>query len=114
MAEDRRGPKHQSELMRVSESDASSLFNSLPPDMRDEMRLVYENAKAEQRAEIARSYVNHIITYARKTGVPRQEAEAYVRSDMELEFEERERLAHEQREAAFWQSEEQEIRQRQG
>src|SRR2546428_2383024 len=53
MAEDRRGPKHQSELMRVSESDASSLFNSLPPDMRDEMRLVYENAKAEQRAEIA-------------------------------------------------------------
>ncbi len=41
-----------------------------------------------QRAEISQSYVKHIMTYARKMGISRQEAEAYVRRDMEAEFEE--------------------------
>jgi transcriptional regulator with XRE-family HTH domain len=41
-----------------------------------------------QRAEISRSYVKRIMTYARKMGISRQEAEAYVRRDMEAEFEE--------------------------
>jgi len=41
-----------------------------------------------QRAEISQSYVQRIMTYARKMGISRQEAEAYVRRDMEAEFEE--------------------------
>ncbi len=41
-----------------------------------------------QRAEISQSYVKRIMTYARKMGISRQEAEAYVRRDMEAEFEE--------------------------
>ncbi len=53
-----------------------------------------------QRAEIGRSYVNRIISNARKMGVSRQEAEVCVRSDMELEFEELERIKHERRDAS--------------
>lgn len=41
-----------------------------------------------QREEISQSYVKRIMTYARKMGISRQEAEAYVRRDMEAEFEE--------------------------
>ena len=53
-----------------------------------------------QRAEVGRSYVNRIISNARKMGVSRQEAEVCVRSDMELEFEELERIKHERRDAS--------------
>ncbi len=53
-----------------------------------------------QRAEVGRSYVNRIINYARKMGISRQKAEVRVRSDMELEFEEFERLQHEQHNAS--------------
>ena len=41
-----------------------------------------------QRMEISRSYVNRIVTYARKMDISRQEAEFHVRRDMESEFEE--------------------------
>ena len=41
-----------------------------------------------QRAEIGRSYVNRIITYARKHMIARQEAEQRVLLQMEREFEE--------------------------
>lgn len=41
-----------------------------------------------QRAEIGRSYVNRIITYARKHMIARQDAEQYVLIEMEREFEE--------------------------
>ncbi|GAC1424881.1 MAG: hypothetical protein PVS3B3_03390 [Ktedonobacteraceae bacterium] len=44
-----------------------------------------------QRAEIGRSYVNRIITYARKHMIARQDAEQYVLIEMEREFEELER-----------------------
>lgn len=40
-----------------------------------------------QRAEIRRSYVNRIVTVARKYSIARQEAEQWVIRDMELEFE---------------------------
>jgi len=41
-----------------------------------------------QRAEIGRSYVNRIITYARKHMIARQDAEQHVLVEMEREFEE--------------------------
>ncbi len=41
-----------------------------------------------QRAEIGRSYVNRIITYARKHMIARHEAEQYIFVEMEREFEE--------------------------
>ncbi len=41
-----------------------------------------------QRAEIGRSYVNRIITYARKHMIARQDAEQHVLAEMEREFEE--------------------------
>ncbi|MBV9689494.1 MAG: hypothetical protein JO202_07265 [Ktedonobacteraceae bacterium] len=44
-----------------------------------------------QRAELARSYVNRVVTCARKYAIPRQEAEQRVQGEMELEFEERAR-----------------------
>lgn len=44
-----------------------------------------------QRAEIRRSYVNRIVTTARKYGISRQEVEQRVIQDMELEFED---IAH--------------------
>jgi transcriptional regulator with XRE-family HTH domain len=40
-----------------------------------------------QRAEIQRSYVNRIVSTARKRGISRQEAAQLVIQDMELEFE---------------------------
>jgi hypothetical protein len=49
-----------------------------------------------QRAEIERSYVNRIITYARKHMISRQEAEKHVLGEMEREFEERGRRLNEQ------------------
>ena len=56
-----------------------------------------------QRAEISRSYVNRIITYAQQMGISRPEAEILVRGDMEAEFEEigqfhlQQRLSREER-----------------
>ena len=44
-----------------------------------------------QRDELAHSYVNRVITCARKYAIPRQEAEQRVQQEMELEFEERAR-----------------------
>ncbi|GAC1356957.1 MAG: hypothetical protein NVS4B11_36830 [Ktedonobacteraceae bacterium] len=41
-----------------------------------------------QRAEIGRSYVNRIITYARKHLITRHEAEQHILNEMEREFEE--------------------------
>ncbi len=41
-----------------------------------------------QRAEIGRSYVNRIITYARKHMIARHDAEQYILVEMEREFEE--------------------------
>ena len=41
-----------------------------------------------QRAEISQSYVKRIMAHARKMSISRQEAETYVRRDMEAEFEE--------------------------
>ncbi len=42
----------------------------------------------EQREHITHSYVTRILTYARKYGISRMEAELRVRKEMELEFEE--------------------------
>jgi hypothetical protein len=50
-----------------------------------------------QRALITHSYVNRILTYARKYGISRWEAEMRVREEMELEFEELARTQVEQR-----------------
>ncbi len=52
-----------------------------------------------QRAEIERSYVNRIITYARKHMISRQEAEQHVLGEMEREFEELGRRLNEQQKA---------------
>ena len=55
-----------------------------------------------QRAEISHSYVNRIIACVRQKGISRQEAELFVRRDMEAEFEEigqlhlQQRLSHEE------------------
>lgn len=51
----------------------------------------------EQREHITRSYVNRILTYARKYDISRLEAELRVRREMELEFEEVARTKVEQR-----------------
>lgn len=53
-----------------------------------------------QRAEVSRSYVNRIISFARKMGISRQEAELRVRLDMEMEFEEIARFQHKKRNAS--------------
>jgi hypothetical protein len=50
-----------------------------------------------QRAEIGRTYVNRIITCARKLRISRQEAEIHVRADVEAEFEELGRIHYEKR-----------------
>ena len=50
-----------------------------------------------QREHITHSYVNRILTYARKYGISRLEAELRVRKEMELEFEELARTQVEQR-----------------
>jgi hypothetical protein len=50
-----------------------------------------------QRAELSRSYINRIITCARKLRISRQEAEIRVRADMEVEFEEIGRIQYEKR-----------------
>jgi hypothetical protein len=52
-----------------------------------------------QRAELSRSYINRIITCARKLRISRQEAEIRVRADMEVEFEEIGRIQYEKRHA---------------
>lgn len=49
-----------------------------------------------QRAEIGRSYVNRIITYARKHMISRHDAEKHVLAEMEHEFEELGRRLSEQ------------------
>lgn len=49
-----------------------------------------------QREELSRSCINRIIACARQRGLPRQEAEVYVRREMEVEFEELGRLSQEQ------------------
>ena len=49
-----------------------------------------------QRAEIGRTYINRIITYARKHMVSRPEAEKCVLSEMEREFEQLGQSVHEQ------------------
>jgi hypothetical protein len=51
----------------------------------------------EQREHITHSYVNRILTYARKYDISRLEAELRVRKEMELEFEELARTQVEQR-----------------
>jgi hypothetical protein len=51
----------------------------------------------EQREYITHSYVNRILTYARKYDISRLEAELRVRKEMELEFEELARTQVEQR-----------------
>jgi hypothetical protein len=66
-----------------------------------------------QRAEVGRSYLNRIINYAHKMGISRQEAEVRVRSDMELEFEEFERLQHERHNALSSPTEQHSVQQRQ-
>ena len=43
---------------------------------------------SKQREHITHSYVTRILTYARKYGISRIEAELRVRKEMELEFEE--------------------------
>jgi Helix-turn-helix len=50
-----------------------------------------------QREEIARTYVNRIISHARKMGSSRQEAEIQVRAHIETEFEELGASHHERR-----------------
>jgi hypothetical protein len=45
-----------------------------------------------QREQITRSYVGRILTYARKNGTSRTEAELLVRAEMEKEFEEKGRI----------------------
>ena len=50
-----------------------------------------------QRAEVGDSYIQRIITCARKFGISRQDAEQRVRIDMEAEFEELGRRLYEQR-----------------
>jgi len=52
---------------------------------------------SEQREHITHSYVNRILTYARKYDISRLEAELRVRKEMELEFEELARTQVEQR-----------------
>lgn len=49
-----------------------------------------------QRAEVSRTYVNRIMTCARKLDISRQEAERHVRADMEAEFEELAKYHYEQ------------------
>ncbi len=64
--------------LALSDTDFQSpaLFNFRPmPDLK------------WQRAELRRSYVNRIVTVARKYSIARQEAEQCVIRDMELEFE---------------------------
>lgn len=50
-----------------------------------------------QRAHITQFYVSRILTYARKHGISRMEAEQRVRREMELEFEDMGRALVEQR-----------------
>ena len=50
-----------------------------------------------QREEIGRTYIDRIITYARRHMVSRPEAEQRVLSEMEREFEELGRDAHERK-----------------
>ena len=50
----------------------------------------------KQREHITHTYVNRILTYARKYGISRIEAELRVRKEMELEFEELARTQVEQ------------------
>ncbi|HEV2661266.1 MAG TPA: hypothetical protein VGU68_11735, partial [Ktedonobacteraceae bacterium] len=45
-----------------------------------------------QREQITRSYVGRILTYARKNGTSRTEAELLVRAEMEEEFEQKGRV----------------------
>jgi hypothetical protein len=45
-----------------------------------------------QREQITRSYVSRILTYARKNGASRAEADMLVRAEMEKEFEEKGRV----------------------
>ena len=49
-----------------------------------------------QRTEVGRSYVNRIMTCARRLDISRQEAEQHVRAEMEAEFEELARSNNEQ------------------
>ncbi|GAC1645537.1 MAG: hypothetical protein NVS4B12_11690 [Ktedonobacteraceae bacterium] len=57
-----------------------------------------------QRAEIGHSYVNRIITYARKHMISRQDAEQHVLIEMEQEFEELGRLNEQQKREQFHKS----------
>jgi hypothetical protein len=50
-----------------------------------------------QRQEIGRTYINRIITYARRHMVSRPEAEQHVLSEMEREFEDLARDGHERK-----------------
>ena len=57
-----------------------------------------------QRAEVGRTYVNRIMTCARKLDISRQEAERHVRADMEAEFEELAKYNYEQQGSSSEQS----------
>ncbi len=52
-----------------------------------------------QRAELNHSYANRVVACARKLGLSRNEAELYVRREMEVEFEEIERIHTAQQQA---------------
>jgi len=60
-----------------------------------------------QRDQISRTYIQRILTYARKHETSRREAEEHVQHEMELEFEDMARISMEQRRAKIEQAQEQ-------